>query len=232
MELSNLLKNIKAEFSGFGKYERVIFPLVLVIVLAISLIVKDSVIAIIAALCGISYTILAGKGRVSCYYIGIAGTLCYSYLSFINGFYGNLALYALYYFPMEIIGIFQWSKNLKDDAREIKKITLTNKERFIYGISSFVIASILTVILYYAGDKNPIPDAFSTVLSVLGLFLAVKRCFEQWPAWIIVNVLTFIMWLLAYLDGAKCLSTVLMWFVYICLAVYFFYTWQKEVKMQ
>ena len=100
-----LLKLVKSEFKGFSKLEKIFFPLILFVTIFISIYTNDNKTALISAICGMSYTILAGKGRVSCYFIGIIGTICYSYLSFINGFYGNLLLYAFYYFPMEIIGI-------------------------------------------------------------------------------------------------------------------------------
>ena len=78
-----LIDFIKEEFKNFGKYERFLFPLVILAIIIISLIMKDNKIALVSAVCGISYTILAGKGKISCYFIGMLGTFCYSYLSFI-----------------------------------------------------------------------------------------------------------------------------------------------------
>ena len=95
-----LFEWIKEEFKNFGKYERFLFPLVILLIVVISIIIGDNKIALVSAICGISYTILAGKGKVSCYFIGIVGTFCYSYLSFINMFWGNLCLYLFYYLPM------------------------------------------------------------------------------------------------------------------------------------
>ena len=115
----NIWDFFQSEFSSFGKYERFLFPLVLLLTLIISIVIGDNKIALVSALCGMSYTILAGKGKVSCYFIGMIGTFCYSYLSFVNGFYGNLALYMLYYLPMEIIGIFKWKKHLKMELQKL-----------------------------------------------------------------------------------------------------------------
>lgn len=130
-----LLKLIKSEFGGFYGREKVLFPLVIILTVFLSFYTNDNKIALVSAICGMSYTILAGKGKVSCYFIGMIGTFCYSYLAFINGFYGNLALYLLYYFPMEIIGIYKWSRHLKKEKREIVKTFLSFKERVIYFTS-------------------------------------------------------------------------------------------------
>ena len=98
---------IKKELSGWGKIERVVFPLEILLIIILSVLIGDSKIALVSAVCGISYSILAGKGKISCYIFGLSGTLCYAYLALKNNLFGNLAWYVLYYFPMEIIGIFR-----------------------------------------------------------------------------------------------------------------------------
>ena len=225
-----LLDFIKEELKNFGKYERFLFPLVILTIVIISLIMKDNKIALISAICGISYTILAGKGKISCYFIGMLGTFCYSYLSFINGFFGNLALYMLYYFPMEIVGIFKWKKHLKKEVREVIKTRLTNKERILYSIFSVVLSLIVSFVLKFMGDSKPFMDGFATVFSIVGQLLTVKRCIEQWYVWFFVNTISLIMWIFAYINGSNCFATILMWAVYVVLSVYFLQAWKKELE--
>lgn len=228
--MENLRKYLVNEFSGLGKYERIIFPSILLFIFILSVIIKDNIIAVISAIFGISYTILAGKGRVLCYYFGLAGTLCYSYISFRNGLFGNLALYMCYYFPMQILGIFKWQKHLKSDSREIIKTKLTVKSRLVYFITALFLTIILAFLLTALEDKNPVPDAVTTVFSVLGMLFTVKRCIEQWYVWIIVNGVSAVMWLQAYFAGSNCFATVLMWLVYFILAFYFLFVWKNEMK--
>ena len=66
--------------------------------------------------------------------------------------------------------------------------------------------------------------------SILGLFLTVKRCIEQWYVWIIVNGLSAIMWIIAYTHGSNCFATVLMWLIYFILSFYFLYNWKIEIN--
>ena len=225
----NLFKLIKEEFKNFGKYERILFPLVIFLIIAISIIIGDNKIALVSAVCGISYTILAGKGKISCYFIGMIGTFCYSYLSFVNGFFGNLALYMLYYFPMEIIGIYKWKKHLKKEVREVIKTRLTNKERVVYSFIALILSLVVSFVLKIMGDSKPFLDGTATVLSVIGQFLTVKRCIEQWYVWFFVNLISLIMWIFAYLNGSNCLATILMWVVYLVLSIYFLQAWKKEL---
>lgn len=221
---------IKKEFQNFGKYEKILFPLVIFVVLFVSIITNDNKIALVSAICGISYTILAGKGKISCYFIGIIGTFCYAYLSFINGFYGNLILYSLYYFPMEIIGIYKWKNNLNEHTQEVIKTELSPKERVIYFSVAIIFSLILSVILNFIGGVNSLFDSTTMIFSILGQILTVKRCVEQWYVWFIVNLLALIMWIYAYINGSNCLATILMWAVYLILSVYFLRIWKREIK--
>ena len=221
---------IKKELSGWGKIERVVVPLEILLIIILSVLIGDSKIALVSAVCGISYSILAGKGKISCYMFGLCGTLCYAYLALKNNLFGNLALYALYYFPMQIVGIFKWKKHLKKDSQEIVKTKLTNKERIFYTLKSIVCSVILYVILLFLLDQSPIMDSVTAVLSVVGLILTVKRCIEQWYVWFIVNGLSTIMWINAYLHGSNCFATILMWATYFVLSIYFLITWKRELK--
>ena len=227
----NLKQIILDDLKGWGKYERIIFPLELLFIIILSLVTGDDKIALISAVCGILYTIFAGKGKISCYFFGITGTLCYAYISFKNHLYGNLGLYLLYYFPMQIFGIFKWKSNLKRNSYEIVKTHLSNCERIIYLILSVIFCFVCYLVLVQFGEEIPIFDAVTSVLSVFGLILTVKRCIEQWYLWIIVNGLSTLMWIKAYMHGSNCLATIIMWFTYFILSFYFLHSWNKEVNL-
>ena len=192
-------------------------------------IMHDSLIALLSALCGITYTILAGKGNPICYLIGLTGSAFYIYLSYSNHLWGNLCLYALYFVPMQILGFFKWTNNLKPNKYEIVKTKLKLKENIILFSITFIVSVIFAFILMYLGDTSPIIDSFTTIFSILGMYLTVRRAIEQWYVWAGVNLLSLIMWLIIALSGVKVYSTVLMWLVYFILAIYFYNKWKKEV---
>ena len=86
------------------------------------------------------------------------------------------------------------------------------------------------MILYKVHDQSPIIDSITTVFSVIGMILTVKRCIEQWYVWFIVNGLSVVMWIKAYALGSNCFATILMWAIYFVLSIYFLYTWKKELN--
>lgn len=224
----DLIKFIKSELCGWGKYERIIFPLIILSIIIISIVLNDSKVALVSAVCGISYTILAGKGKISCYLFGLTGTMCYAWISWQNHLWGNLLLYMLYYFPMQIIGIFKWKKHLNNKTGEIIKTRI--KHRTEYFLLTAIAALIFAYILHILNDANPVIDSITTTFSITGLVFTIKRAIEQWYLWVIVNALSTIMWIEAYLNGSNCFATILMWGTYFILAIYFLYTWQKELK--
>ncbi len=223
---------ISAECKGWKKTEVIGLSLVFAVIFINAYIVKDSIIAVISAVCGILYSTIAGKGKISCYFFGLAGTCCYSWLSFENALWGNLVLYMCYYFPMQVAGIFAWKKHLKTDTREIIKKQLTQKQKILYLLIAIAACTIAVLVIKYFGGNSPVFDGITTVLSVFGMYFTVKRCIEQWIVWMIVNGLSSVMWLNLVLHGAKTYATFIMWCVYFFLAVYFYFQWKKEIDAQ
>ncbi len=217
-------QGIQKKIEVFG----LIFIYVLLFVNAVFF--KDSIAALISAFFGITYTILAGKGRPYCYLFGLMGSGFYVYLAFRNALWGNLILYAAYYIPMQILGFFRWQKHLKSNKSEIIKISLKQSERIRFMFISFLFTILTIIILIFTGDKSPFIDGITTVFSVAGMYLTVRRAIEQWVVWILVNGLSAVMWFKIAIGGEKVYSTVLMWSVYFVLAIYFYICWRKEIR--
>ncbi len=228
----NVKQFIKFEFLGWTKLEIIFLFVLIPMVLLVSVLMNDSKIATVSAVFGLMYTIMAGKGKISCYVFGMIGTLCYSFLAWQNAIWGNLILYLAYYFPMEIIGIFAWNKHLEKDTKEIIKTSLNNKERLILGLIIFLFAIIFALILKKFNAQFPFLDSFATVLSIAGMYLTVKRCIEQWIIWTIVNILSVIIWFEIFIQGERTFATLLMWLIYLFLGVYFFIKWKLDMKKQ
>jgi nicotinamide mononucleotide transporter len=131
---------------------------------------------------------------------------------------------------MQIIGYFQWNKNLKNNQKDIIKIFLPKKELAILLAINFCLIIITYFILSHFKDAHPLLDSITTVVSIGGMYLTVRRAIEQWAFWMVVNLLSVIMWIEVLSNGVKVYSTVAMWLIYLMLAIYFYITWHKEIK--
>lgn len=229
ININNITQFVKLELSGWKKIEIYGLSLIGIIILFNAIILHDSIVAIVSAVCGILYTIIAGKGKISCYLFGLTGTCFYSYLALKNSLYGNLLLYIGYYLPMQILGIFKWKNHLKKTNNEIIKTKLSQIERKPVLLITFCLILCVITILNILKDSHPIIDGITTILSLLGMYLTVKRSIEQWIVWTIVNFLSIVMWIYVALSGQRVYSTVIMWVVYFILGIYFYKEWRKEI---
>ena len=91
-------------------------------------------------------------------------------------------------------------------------------------------AFLLSIILIFLKGATPYIDSVTTIFSIFGQILTVKRCIEQWIMWIIVNLASLIMWIELVMQGSKSISTIIMWVVYLIMGIYFLIEWKKEVK--
>lgn len=216
--------------TNWKNLEIVILLLILAFIVVNGVLKQDSIIAIISALCGITYTFIAGKGNPICYLFGITGSTFYCLLAYNNALWGNLLLYALYYVPMQVLGFFQWNKNLKNGRNDIIKIILPKREMYLLIAIMLLLTGIVYYVLMNLQDAHPLLDSITTVFSIGGMYLTVRRALEQWIFWMAVNSLSLAMWLNVALQGTKVYSTVIMWGVYLFLAFYFYFSWKKEIK--
>jgi nicotinamide mononucleotide transporter len=73
----------KREILDWKPYELLGLLVIFALILNNIIFLNDSIIAVISAICGILYTILAGKGKIYCYLFGLLGSGCYITISFL-----------------------------------------------------------------------------------------------------------------------------------------------------
>ena len=122
-----------------------------------------------------------------------------------------------------------WKKN-KSNSGQVESKSLTNKQRFILVLISFVAILAYSLVLKQLGGNIPLIDATSTVLSVIAMLLMVKQYLEQWYLWVIVNTVSIIMWAVSLSQGSGDYATLLMWIIYLLNSLYGLYNWRKANK--
>ncbi len=221
---------IKNKLNIQERVEFISLFLIILLIISNAIINNDSNIAVISAICGIIYTFLAGKGVPICYLFGVIGSSFYAYLAFSNTIWGNVLLYLIYYIPMQVLGYLKWNKNLKLDKMEIIKIKLPKKDLYFLILILVLLTFIVYNILNQFNDAHPVIDSITTIFSIGGMYLTVRRAIEQWIFWAFVNLLSLIMWLNILLGGIPVCSTVIMWSIYLLLSIYFYIKWSSEIK--
>ena len=186
-----------------------------------------SSLALIAAVTGVMYTMLAGRGWIACYAFGLVNAPLYAYLSWRWGYYGDMAL-NLYYFVMMIPGIVCWRKNREADVKgEIVRTRLPGRERWVWAAALTAGALGLWWLLKTLGGSRPLCDSLTNVLSVAAMVLTVKRCVEQWVMWLAVDAIEVFMW---WRTGDTSLAILAMWAVFLIDGMYSFSIWVEKMR--
>ncbi len=226
--MDNLKKFCKREISGWKKTELFWLAFANISLLVISIIMKDTALGIAASLTGVTCVIFCGKGKISNYIFGTVNVLLYSYIALKAKFYGEVMLNMLYYFPTNILGWFMWKKNMDSDTGEVLKKRMTLSQDIITVLISAAGIFGYSYILKLLGGNLPLVDSMSTVLSVIAQILMIKRFTEQWIVWILVDAVSVIMWVTAFIKGDGGIAMVLMWSVYLLNAIFMFVKWYKD----
>lgn len=196
----------------------------------------DTVLGLISSTAGVLCVVLAGKGKMSTYYVGIIQAATYAYISYTYQLFGETMLNALFYLPMQFIGIYMWRKHLVADGvrgEDIAVQTLKKKQWLYILIAVIGLSALYALLLTEIGGKQAGLDSVTVVLSVVAQILMVKRYAEQWLLWIAVNVLTIILWITALIQsGGNDWNMVLMWTAFLLNSVISYINWKKIYKAQ
>lgn len=225
MDLKKALKN---ELAGWKKWQVLWMVFAILVILGVSIYQKDTVLGILASLTGVICVILCGMGRVSNYFFGTINVILYAYLAWKAKYYGDVMLNLLYYFPTNIIGWIAWSKNVDSETNTVYKKRMSIKQDILLVLISAIGVVGYGYILKLLGGNLPVVDSMSTVLSVIAQILMIKRYMEQWIIWIVVDVVSVIMWVVALPTEGGSIAVLLMWSVFLANAVIMFVKWLKE----
>ena len=178
----------------------------------------------IAAVAGVLCVVLVAKGSIWNYVFGVVNVSLYAYISYKASLYGDAGLNALYYFPMQFIGWYQWRKRgaamskveAGDRPVQVTARRFNWKQRglLFVGCAAAVVAG--GFLLKYVGDPQPFKDSTTTVLSIVAQALMALAFMEQWILWIITNVVSVVMWCICAARGdAHASVMVIMWIFYL-----------------
>lgn len=228
--MDKLRKFVKSELTGWKPREVLWLLLATGVILGLSIYWGENAIGLIMALTGVWCVILTGKGKRSSFLFGFVNAALYAYVAFGAKYYGEVMLNALYYLPMSVVGWLAWKKHMDDDTGEVVKKRLSLKKGLLaYAITGIAIA-VYGLILSALGGNLPYVDSMSTVVSVVAQILSIWRLMEQWVLWIVVDVVTVIMWAVDFAKGGETVATLAMWAIYLVNAIIMFVRWYREAN--
>ncbi len=180
----------------------------------------------VAGIAGVLCVVLVAKGSILNYLFGLVNVSLYAYISFEATAYGDAALNALYYLPMQFIGYFAWKRRVDDTHVKARRLTLLQRLFVAVGCAVAVVA--VAFILKSFGAGQPFKDSATTVLSVVAQILMAMAFMEQWVLWIMTNIISVIMWVIFALEGEPHAEMmVIMWVFYLMNSINGLRVWLK-----
>ncbi|MBR6547065.1 MAG: nicotinamide mononucleotide transporter [Bacteroidales bacterium] len=192
-----------------------------------------------AAITGVLCVVLVAKGSIWNYLFGLVNVSLYAYISYKASLYGDAALNALYYLPMQFVGWWQWRRRgaamsaaeAGDSGVQVKARRFTWKQRAILFLGCAVAVVAVGFLLKHVGDPQPFKDSTTTVLSIVAQMLMALAFMEQWALWIITNIVSVVMWCVCVSRGeAHAGVMVIMWVFYLLNSINGMRVWMKLSK--
>ena len=194
------------------------------------------VIGSVAGIAGVLCVVLVAKGSIWNYLFGLFNVSMYAYISYKASLYGDAALNALYYLPMQFIGWWQWRRRgaAVSEAEAGGKSVQVKARRFSWNqrmaLALGCMAAVVAVgfVLQHFGDPQPFKDSTTTVLSIVAQALMALAFMEQWVLWIITNIVSVVMWVICVTRGeAHAGVMVIMWSFYLLNSLNGLRVWMK-----
>ena len=200
------------------------FSLVILSCIILTLCFNLNWLTLIACISSICYIVFLSDRNLLNFIVGFISSTTYIFVAFNAKLYGEVIFYLIIDLPMIFISFHLWKKNLESSMRvNAKKMTI--KQIIILILISIVSVIVYSLFLKVIGGVNYIVDSTSTVVSFIATLLMAKRYREQWFMWIIVYIVSVIMWittfdLLMLIMSSSCLLSCVIGFI----------NWSKNAK--
>lgn len=209
-----------------------------------------------SAISGIVCVVLVAKGKLSNYLWGLVNCVAYGYVAYMSGYYGDAIINIFFMLPFQLIGFLWWKKHLKSGSKtdvimrklnwkQALAVTVTGiGATLLVGIGLFNVdnwfvnvmkrnVSIYSYIdaVFHVKLLGPIFDASTEVLQVVATVLMTLAYAEQWLLWIVINILSVVMWVSVIIAEPTSLPwaipTLIMWVAYLVNSFYGYIVWLK-----
>ncbi len=197
-----------------------------------------SICGLVASITNITAVILIANKDIRNYPLAIIAVIGYGIVSYRAGNTGEWLL-CIYYVVMNIFGWYWWYKAIKSGENKDDTVVCTkrfNTKQFILCMAILVVSVVafaqalqndtVQMFLYKKVFEHHIHkyyiDSFTNVASIIAMFLFVRRYMEQWYIWIIVNIVSIVLWCITF-DAIM----IVMWASLLANSVYGLIQWKK-----
>jgi nicotinamide mononucleotide transporter len=196
--------------------------------------ISENYIEIFGAITGIIYVIFEIRQTIWLWPLGIVTSGVYVWIFFTSKLYADMSLQG-YYVIISILGWYWWlrgrsgereSGRMGEGEKIVLQVSRLKRKTGIVLCVVFIILYILMWLILSGLTDSPVPgwDAFLTSLSIVATWMLARKIYEHWLLWIVVNILSVILY---FTRGLY--PTVILYLVYAVMSFTGLRIWKKTI---
>ena len=172
---------------------------------------------------GLAYILLEYKASPWMWVVGFFMQSLGIVLYYQKGLYADCGM-EFYYLAMTVYGLVVWTRHSTKKAElPIRHMPRKTVIRWL-GLVALIWLAIDLLLIHFTDSKVPVADAFTTALSIVGIWALARKYIEQWFVWIIVDIVTCALYFYKDIPFKACLYG-----LYVVIAVFGYFKWKKSI---
>ncbi|MDE6288340.1 MAG: nicotinamide riboside transporter PnuC [Muribaculaceae bacterium] len=149
----------------------------------------DRIIEITGFIVGLIYLWYEYHANPRVWLVSVIMPLISMWLYFRKGLYADFGI-NIYYVAIAVYGYLRWTRNGNEKQSDANAPVTHVPSRIAVGCAVVfaILWGCLYLLLEYCTDSTvPVPDAFTTALSIVALWMMARKYAEQWLGWLVVD---------------------------------------------
>ncbi|MBQ6581228.1 MAG: nicotinamide mononucleotide transporter [Alistipes sp.] len=186
---------------------------------------------ILGTVVGLLYLWLEYRASIYLWVASVVMPAIYLFVYYDAGLYADFGI-NLYYLIIAIYGWAAWrygfslSKGRQDQELEISD-TPARLWLSLSALTTLLLAAIAWILIRFTDSTVPYADAFTTALSVVGMWLLARKYIEQWWVWLVVDVASVALYIYKDLH-----FTAVLYALYAVVAIFGYRKWKELMNKQ
>ena len=173
---------------------------------------------------GLAYILLEYKANVWMWVVGFFMQSLGIVLYYQKGLYADCGM-EFYYLAMTIYGFVAWMRHKQKTADLPIRHMPKNTALAWIGIGLGAWLAIYLILTNFTNSTVPVADAFTTAFSIVGIWALARKYLEQWFVWIVVDVVTSILYFYKDIPFKASLYA-----LYVVIAVFGYFKWKQMME--
>ena len=155
----------------------------------------EQYIEILGTIVGLIYLWQEYRASIYLWITSIIMPAIYLYVYYQAGLYADFGI-NIYYLVIALYGWLAWRYNfsLRGKRADSKELSIGHISRVTFSHLALLFLAAWAVISYilthFTNSTVPFTDAFTTALSIVGMYMLARKYIEQWWVWLVVDVVS------------------------------------------